>query len=97
MPTVQDPDVTDEIEELDASLFNAFKAERKGLNVLIMRRLDKPFKRFDGKTAVWELEYRWLSRVDPECVCVRGNEFTYWRSREWCQEKSLFEQFSLTG
>jgi len=76
----------------------ACKAERKGQNVLIMRELKEPFRRFDGKYASWELEYRWLSstiKSDPQCVCVQGNEFTYYKNREWDKSKGLFEQFNL--
>ena len=82
-------DVTDQIER-------CLKAEQKGVNVLILRRLEAPIRRFDGKTARYELEYRWLS--DPRyVVCARGNEFTYWQAKEikgW-QHKSLFDMFRL--
>ena len=90
--------ITEEIADVNDQIPRACKAERKDKNVLIMRELDKPFKRFDGKMAKWELEYRWLSSTpesDPECVCVQGNEFTYYQSKEWDPEKRLFEQFDL--
>jgi hypothetical protein len=81
-------DVTDQIDCL--------KAEQRGKDVLILRRLTDPIRRFDGKTARYELEYRWLSDK-RYLVCVLGNEFSYWQWHEikgW-QAKSLFEMFRL--
>ena len=81
-------DVTDQLE--------CMKAEQRGKDVLILRRLDDPLRRLDGKTARYELEYRWLS--DPRhLVCVLGNEFSYWQASEikgW-ETKSLFKIFRL--
>ena len=81
-------DVTDQLD--------CMKAEQRGNDVLILRRLDNPIRRFDGKTARYELEYRWLS--DPRhLVCVLGNEFSYWQANEikgW-QAKSLLAMFRL--
>ncbi len=81
-------DVTDQLDCL--------KAEQRGKDVLILRRLDHPVQRFDGKTARYELEYRWLS--DPRhLVCVLGNEFSYWQAGEikgW-KDISLFKMFRL--
>ena len=91
MPDVAEPviDVTDQIER-------CLKAEQKGVNVLILRRLQNSIRRSDGRMARYELEYRWLS--DPRyVVCVRGNEFSYWQAREiegW-QDNSLFDLFRL--
>jgi len=67
------------------------KAEQEGKNVLIMRRLDNPLKRFDGKMARYELDYRWLSDTGG----VLGNELSYWLKSEYDQAKGLFEQFQL--
>ena len=86
------------IQEIDATQFsNCLRAERKGNNTLIMRRLDKPFKRFDGKTAQFELEHRWHKSEESDVNSVQGNDFTYWRKNEWDQNKRLFDQFSCTG
>jgi len=73
--------------------------------VLILRKLDSPFKRFDGKRVSYELEYRWVSAdVTPEgdeVCCVMGEEFSYYSKRELnainamnknCQ---LFDSFQL--
>ena len=83
--------ITDVTDQLDC-----LKAEQRGKDVLILRRLDHPIRRFDGKTACYELEYRWLS--DPRyLVCVLGNEFSFWQAKEikgW-ETKSLFEMFRL--
>jgi hypothetical protein len=62
-------------------------AQGQGSNVLILRKLDEPFKRFDGKKASYQLDYRWLSenceREDDQAwACVMGSEFTYWQRKE---------------
>lgn len=62
-------------------------AQGKGRNVLILRKLDNKFKRFDGKLAIYQLEHRWLScdcqnEKDEAFVCVLGNDFTYWQQKE---------------
>ena len=75
--------------------WNAVAVERDGLNVLIMRKCNNPIQRADGKIAQWELEYRWLSQIDPALCCVQGNEYSYWQTGEWDRNKSLFEQFDL--
>jgi len=72
-----------------------FKAERKGKNVLIMRRLGRAVERFDKKTTCWQLEYRWLSNELADVVEVQGNEFTLWLEDEWDCRLSLFDQFNL--
>jgi hypothetical protein len=76
--------------------FTCLKAEQRGADVLILRRLDEPVRRLDGKIAQYEVEYRWLS--DPRYVCcVLGNEFSFWQAGEingW-QHKSLFDVFRL--
>ena len=76
--------------------FNCLKAEQRGKDVLILRSLGKPLRRFDGKMASYELEYRWLS-APADLTCVLGNEFTYWQAEEiegW-EAESLFGMFRL--
>lgn len=82
-----------------------------GANVLALTRLEKPFMRFDGSMAQWQLEYRWLSKVcrnseSDEYVCVMGSECTYWKASEIQalrkklhnkEEVNLFEHFKLYG
>jgi hypothetical protein len=83
--------ITDVTDQLDC-----LKAEQRGKDVLILRRLDNPIRRFDGKTARYELEYRWLSD-QRHLVCVLGNEFSFWQAKEikgW-EGKSLFKMFRL--
>ena len=83
--------ITDVTDQLDC-----LKAEQRGKDVLILRRLDNPIRRFDGKTARYELEYRWLSDT-RHLVCVLGNEFSFWQAKEikgW-DTKSLFKMFRL--
>ena len=76
--------------------FKCLKAEQRGTDVLILRRLDSPIQRMDGKRASYELEWRWLSNPRHLC-CVQGNEFSFWLASEirgW-QTKSLFDVFRL--
>lgn len=76
--------------------FNCLRAEQRGKDVLILRRLDRPVRRFDGKTASYELEYRWLSNP-ADLTCVPGNELSYWQPGEikgW-ENESLFDMFRL--
>lgn len=76
--------------------FKCLKAEQRGADVLILRKLDSPIQRIDGKRASYELEYRWLS--DPRHLCcVLGADFSFWLASEirgW-QAKSLFDVFRL--
>ena len=76
--TTDEPAVVDLTEEFPGCI----RAARKGVNTLILRRLVRPRRRFDGKRASYELEYRWhrSSRVDPHAVL--GNEFTFWQRKE---------------
>ncbi len=95
-------DFTDEISK--AYGVEVDRAEGKGRNVLILNRLDRPFKRVDGKIASYMLEHRWLS-CDVErkqsWACVQGSDATFWTNREiknlgaLTPEKSLFDCFRL--
>jgi len=54
---------------------------------IILRKLDTPHKRFDGKRVSYEIEYRDLSQLvanpsDEAYVCVVYQEFTYWSKKE---------------
>lgn len=81
------------------------KAEAKDRNVIILRKLDSPYQRFDGRRVSYEIEYRWLSRTPTEkgdeVCCLRGNEYSYWSSREltkvgvFKKHSSLFKCFYL--
>jgi hypothetical protein len=83
---------------LDTSQFTGcIRAERKGTNTLILRKLDAPFRRFDGKMARYELEHRWHKSESSPVTSVQGNDFTYWQRKEFDPSKPLFEQFSCTG
>lgn len=72
---------------------NAVKAEKKGNNVLILRKI-RPIKRMDGKIACRELEYRWI-RPNADVHCVLGSDFSYWQAKELNLNKSIFEQVNL--
>jgi hypothetical protein len=81
--------------------FECLKAESKGSNVLILRKLLYPKKGIDGNERPFRLEHRWLSKSieceqdikDQNYVCVLGNDFSLWNKEEFDLEKSLFEQF----
>ena len=84
---------------------NIVKAEAKGANVLILRKLIKPFHPMDKSLCHFQIEYRWLSKPifseadvkNENFVCVQGNEFTYWKKKEvqGYETKSLFDMFNL--
>lgn len=66
---------------------DALMVHGQGKNVLILRKLDTPMKRFDGKQALYEIEHRWLSQEcarenDQAWACVQGQDFTYWQRKE---------------
>jgi len=71
----------------------ALKAERKGKNTLILRRMGKPIRRSDKAKAIYELEYRWHN--DEESWNVVGNKYSYWTKKEIDLNISLFEQINL--
>lgn len=79
--------------------FKCIRADGEGKNVLILRKLDYPIKRFDKKMARYEMEYRWLSKSlednKDNYVCVLGNEFTHWQKKELNFKKSLLNQVNL--
>lgn len=84
------------VNEVTERIPGCLKAEQRGNDVLILRRLDRPRRRIDGKMANLELDYRWLS--DPVVLTsVLGNELSYWRPGEiegW-ENESLFDIFRL--
>lgn len=87
-----------ETQVLDTAQFSGcIRAERQGTNTLIMRKLDTPIKRFDGKKARYELEHRWHSSETAPVSSVQGNDFTFWRKSEFDLKKPLFSQFACTG
>lgn len=72
---------------------NAIKAEQKGNDILILRKLEKPFKTWSkAKLSHYELEYQW---INPATGGVLGNEFAYWNKKDLDLNKSLFEQVNL--
>ena len=81
------------IEDVRELFPDAIKAEKKGLNVLVLWKLDEPETRVDGKRGYYELIYKWLSQHDVHCV--KGSERTLWLKKEVDLRKGLFEQFNL--
>ena len=93
-------DEPERIIDYSGSFPDAISAEGNGNNVLILRKLDRPTKRFDKKLANYELEHRWLNQLcldenDQAWACVEGNDFTYWTSKELDFERSIFDQVNL--
>jgi len=84
-----------EIIDHNPERFGAIRVESKDLNVLILRLLINPRKNFSGQLCRWELEYRWLSQMDPALCCVLGQEYTLYPRKEIDPDKGLFEQFNL--
>ena len=95
----------DRMEPIDVSdKFPGCKAaEAKGFNVLILHHLDKKVKTLDGTLNNHELEHRWLSKPilteadvkNENYICVNGQDFTYYRSKDLKKDVSLFKQFRL--
>lgn len=94
----------DKLVDYTSEIKGALKAQGIGKNVLILTKLESPVRRYDGKTASYRLDYRWLSQPcetpEDECyVCVLGNEFTYWQLKEVKESlkdgESLFDHFNL--
>jgi len=84
----------------------AIAAQGNDHNVLILHKLDSLYRRYDGKKAGFELEYRWLSRScqdegDEAFIFVQGSELTYWQRKEidlaavQAGRKTLFDLFNL--
>lgn len=69
-------------------------AEQDGSNVLILSKLEEPFTLWGGDTAIYALEYRWLSNED-DLSAVQGSEYIYVTKNEYKDGVSLFEQFDL--
>lgn len=91
-----------------ASFPNALAVHGNEQNVLMLHKLDRPYRRIDGKMATYELEYRWLSvecqeESDEAWCCVQGSELTFWQRKEIdidavkSGRKSLFDIFNLFG
>jgi hypothetical protein len=86
----------------------AIAAQGLGKNVLILEKLEHPFRRIDRKEASYQIEYRWLSTLcstekDQAWCCVLGSEFSYFQRKEFDIEaiksgrKTLFDCFQLFG
>jgi hypothetical protein len=97
------------IVDYQQSFSDSLLAQGKGGNVLILSKLDQPFQRFDGKKAIYQLDYRWLSvdcehESDQAWACVQGSEYTYWQRKEIegllkniakDKDANLFDRFNL--
>jgi hypothetical protein len=89
---------------------DAILAQGSGRDFLVLYRLKDPVKRFDGKTAIYEIQYRWLSQeckydTDESWACVLGEEYSYWQRKEISNlirkieqgaEVNIFDHFDLT-
>lgn len=81
---------------------NLIKAEGRDNLLLLLRKLDEPTKRLDGKKAGYEVELRYLSATceneeDEAYVCVNGSDFSLWLKKEIKKalepDQSLFDHF----
>jgi len=81
------------VQDVSDQFPNALKAERKGTETLILRRLPEDWhvETLDGTEATLELENRWGRDVHS----VQGNDFTFYTEDEIDLDKSLFDQFNL--
>lgn len=85
------------IVDYDSAFPSALIAQGKGSNFLCLERLNEPYRRADGKRALYQLEYRWLSSEcqttgDQSWACVQGREFTYWQRAEICKLLAALRQ-----
>ena len=71
----------------------ALRADQKGVNVLILRKVN-PTKRLDGKVATYSLEHQWLRDAENH-TSVQGSDVSYWTTKEIDWEKDLFDQVNL--
>jgi len=86
-------------------IYENIKAHAQGRNVLVLRHLSSPVKRFDGKRVSYHLKHLWLSKTPTmdgdEVCCVQGSEETFWSKRELVENgalkahSSLFDCFNL--
>lgn len=83
-----------EVQDVSEDFPNAIKAERKGNETLILRRLDYIVETLDGTEATLELENRW-HRPGADVHSVQGNDFTFYADNDIDLTKSLFDQFDL--
>ena len=58
------------------------RAERDGANVLILYKLKRGRKSFDGKYCKYELHHDWLSSEDADICEVQGSDYTLWTKVE---------------
>lgn len=96
------PDIVD----YTACFPDAIAAHGKGQNVLILSKLEQPSRRFDGKKATYEVQYRSLSAPcgnphDQAWACVQHSERSFWLPKEFdlkgikAGSKTLFNEFQL--
>jgi hypothetical protein len=71
------------------------KAERRGKNVLILRKLNRWVKSIDGTRTKHQLTYRWLSGRRAELCEVQGEETIVTSRAEFDLSESLFDQYRL--
>lgn len=88
-------DVTEQFQKWSSTVL---KAERKGVNTLILYRCTElSSAAFDGRARRFQLEYRWHKSPESDLNAVQGNEYTYqgYRDIRGWKKKSLFDLFQL--
>lgn len=84
----------------------AARAARKGVNTLILRKLNEPYQIPHWEngtrrvlTCPYELEYRWHKTPDADINAVQGNDFIYLTDADAAPvltgNAGLFEAFQL--
>jgi len=75
----------------------AVKAERDGTNVLILFRLKRGRKSFNGQYCKYELHHDWLSNENADFCEVQGSDYTLWTKIEGEEmlKNGLFASVSL--
>lgn len=71
----------------------AIRAEIKEMTVLILWKLETPkYISTVDESYPYCLERRWLSGLDPQYVCIKGNEYHYYSEDEIIElgDTSLF-------
>lgn len=83
---------TDELKKFTDT--NVLLAQGKNNDVLILTKLEEPFKRMDKKRVSYEVNHRWLStscqrETDQAWTCVQGEENTFWSQKELIESNVL--------
>lgn len=88
-------EIQDVTEHTDIAHHSILRAERRGNNTLILRKLPCKQRRVDGEYATLQLEHRWHSSATAPICNVLGNDYTLWVEGELKIDEPLFDQVDL--